>query len=139
MIGKDFVSAVTIKSGISHNGGSQVRPLELKGASGIIPKVKINYVEVGMFCGLSKDDCRRACEQMFRSMSDRFRRGETLNVEIPMIGRFLTRGNVAAVDFLHDLTVSTRGNTAKGHTVGNLFGSSNGVLNMTIHQSEKNK
>ena len=105
MIGKDFVSAVTIKSGISHNGGSQVRPLELKGASGIIPKVKINYVEVGMFCGLSKDDCRRACEQMFRSMSDRFRRGETLNVEIPMIGRFLTRGNVAAVDFLHDLTV----------------------------------
>lgn len=62
MVGKDFVSAVIIKTGISHNGGSQIRPLELKGASGIIPKVKINYVEVGLFCGQSKDNCRKACE-----------------------------------------------------------------------------
>ena len=103
MIGKDFVSAVTIKSGISHCGGAQIRPLELKGSSGIIPKVKINYCEVGLFCGQSKDECRKACEQMFRSMSDRYRRGETLNVEMPLIGRFLTRGQVAAVDFLQDL------------------------------------
>jgi len=133
MIGKDFVSAVTIKSGISHNRGAQVRPLELKGASGIIPKVKVNYVEVGTFCGMSKDDCRKSCEQMFRSMSDRFRKGETLSVEVPMIGRFLTRGNVAAIDFLQDLIEQTRGNTAKGFAVGNLFGSSNGGMNMAIH------
>ena len=100
MVGKDFVSAVVLKTGISHNGGAQVRPLDLKGASGIIPKVKINYIEVGLFCGLSKDECRKGCEQMFRSMSDRVRRGETLSVEMPLIGRFLTRGNVAAIDFL---------------------------------------
>ena len=70
---------------------------------------------------------------MFRSMSDRVRRGENLNVEMPLIGRFLTRGNVAAVDFVQDLVEQTRGNTAKGFTVGNLFGSSNACLNMNIH------
>ena len=46
MIGKDFVSAVTLRSGIAHNKGAQVRPFENKGASGIIPKVKINYTEI---------------------------------------------------------------------------------------------
>ena len=51
MIGKDFVSSVVCKTGISHNRGAQIRPMELKGASGIIPLVKINYIEVGMFCG----------------------------------------------------------------------------------------
>jgi len=62
MVGKDFVSGVVLKSGISHNRGAQVRPLELKGASGIIPMIKINYVEVASFCGLSKDECRKCCE-----------------------------------------------------------------------------
>jgi len=29
--------------------------MALKGASGIIPSVKINYVEVGTFCNKTKD------------------------------------------------------------------------------------
>ena len=103
MVGKDFVSAVTIKTGISHNKGNQIRPLELKGASGIIPKVKINYVEVGLFCDQPKEMCRKACEQMFRNASDRVRRGENVIVEIPLVGRFMTKSKVAAVDFNHDL------------------------------------
>ena len=82
MVGKDFVSAVNLKSGISHNGGTQIRPLDLKGASGIIPKVKINYVEVGLFCNESKEKCRQACEQMFRGASDRVRKGENVVLEI---------------------------------------------------------
>lgn len=63
MVGKDFVSATKLRSGVSHNGGAQVRPCELQGSSGIIPKVKINYVEIGLFANKSKDFCRQACEQ----------------------------------------------------------------------------
>jgi hypothetical protein len=139
MVGKDFVSGIVLKTGISHNRGAQIRPMSLKGASGIIPTVKINYVEVGTFCGQVKDECRKGCEQMFRNMSDRARKGEPVAMEIPLIGRFITRGNVAAVDFFLDLVEQTRGSTAKNHLVGNLFGSSNGVLNMGIHQTDKNK
>jgi len=134
MIGKDFVSAITLRSGISHNRGQQVRPLDLKGASGIIPKVKINYVEVGLFCGQSKEMCRKACEQMFRNASDRVRRGENIVVEIPLVGRFITKAKIAAIDFNQDLVEQTRGTTAKQHTVGNLFASSNAALNMDIHK-----
>jgi hypothetical protein len=50
IVGKDFVSAVYIKSGIAHNRGAQVRPFDIKGANGIIPKVKINYTEVAVLC-----------------------------------------------------------------------------------------
>jgi hypothetical protein len=45
------VSAVTLKAGVAHNGGTTVRPYDVKGASGIIPKVKINYTEVASFAG----------------------------------------------------------------------------------------
>ena len=50
IIGKDFVSGVTLRAGVSHGGGAQIRPYDVKGASGIIPKVKINYTEVGLHC-----------------------------------------------------------------------------------------
>jgi len=76
---------------------------------------------------------------MFRNLSDKARKGESISMEIPLVGRFITRGNVAAVDFFQDLVEQTRGNTAKNHLVGNLFSSSNGVLNMAIHQQDKNK
>ena len=75
----------------------------MKGASGIIPKVKINYVEVGLFCDQPKEMCRKACEQMFRNASDRVRRGENVIVEIPLVGRFMTKSKVAAIDFNQDL------------------------------------
>ena len=50
IVGKDFVSAVYIKSGIAHNKGAQIRPFDNKGSSGIIPKVKINFTEVAALC-----------------------------------------------------------------------------------------
>ena len=39
-----------MKTGVAHNKGAQIRPYDIKGASGIIPKVKINYTEVGALC-----------------------------------------------------------------------------------------
>ena len=139
MVGKDFVSKVVLKTGISHNRGTQIRPMGLKGASGIIPLVKINYVEVGIFCGQNKDVTRKGCEQMFRSLSDKARNGENVCIELPLVGRFIVRGNVAAVDFYQDMVERTRGTTAKQHLVGNIFGNSNAVLNMNIHQKDNDK
>jgi hypothetical protein len=43
--------------------------------------------------------CRKACEQMFRNASDRVRAGENVVVEIPLVGRFITKAKIAAIDF----------------------------------------
>lgn len=56
------MSAVALRTGIAHNKGAQVRPYDIKGASGIIPKVKVNYTEVAALCGQNKDICRNGCE-----------------------------------------------------------------------------
>lgn len=61
-MGKDFVSAVALRSGVAHSKGAQIRPYDIKGASGIIPRVKINYTDVGLLCNLSKDVCKNGCE-----------------------------------------------------------------------------
>ena len=103
MVGKDFVSAVNLRTGVAHNNGAALRPMELKGASGIIPKVKINYVEVGLFCNLNKEVCRNSCELQFRNLSDKVRRGESVTHELPLVGRFIVRNNVAAFAFNPDL------------------------------------
>jgi hypothetical protein len=52
---------VKLRRGIAHSH-ADLRPYDNKAASGIIPQVKINYVEVGSFCGLSKEVSRNACE-----------------------------------------------------------------------------
>lgn len=54
-----------------------------------------------------------------------------------MVGRFIVRGNVAAVDFNQDLIEATRGITAKQLNVGNLFSNSNAVLNLNIALNEQ--
>lgn len=54
-----------------------------------------------------------------------------------MVGRFIVRGNVAAVDFNQDLIEASRGTTAKQLTVGNLFSNSNAVLNLNIALNEQ--
>lgn len=47
-----------------------VLPLELRGASGVIPKVKINYIELGTMTGEGKETCREVCELIFKHLSD---------------------------------------------------------------------
>ena len=60
-MGKDFVKSVAMRKGIAHTWGD-VRPYDVKGASGIIPQVKVNWVEVGTFAGVPKETAREACE-----------------------------------------------------------------------------
>ncbi len=51
IVGKDFVSAVPLRAGVAHNKGATVRPYDIKGSNGIIPKVKTNYTEVAFLSG----------------------------------------------------------------------------------------
>ena len=61
MVGKDFVNNIVMKKGIAHTWGD-VRPFDLKGANGIIPQVKINWIEVAVFGGIPKETAKEACE-----------------------------------------------------------------------------
>jgi hypothetical protein len=74
LIANDFANS-KIRRGIAHTTG-EVRPFDVKGQSGIIPQVKLNYVEVGLFCNLDKDTCKVGCEQVFRHMEDAARAGK---------------------------------------------------------------
>ena len=90
------MSAVYIKSGMSHNRGAQVRPFDNKGICGIVPKVKINYTEVATHCSLNKDVCKTGCEQIFRFLSDKARKGENVMMDIPLVGAFILRTGISS-------------------------------------------
>jgi CCDC81 eukaryotic HU domain 2 len=124
IVGKDFVSAVYIKSGMAHNKGAQVRPFDNKGVCGIVPKVKINYTEVAALCLLNKDICKQGCEQVFRFLSDKARKGESITMEIPFVGVFIIKNGIAAIAFADEVLEDTKGVTAKNHFVNKLFSSS---------------
>ncbi len=117
---------------MSHNNGAQVRPYDLKGASGIIPKVKANYIDIGTQCNQSKDAAKNACEQVFRFLSDKVRRGENCQMELPYVGTFIVRSGIAAVNFKNEVSEGARGKTARGHVVGNLFASAVNRQNLKL-------
>ena len=105
----------------------------MKGASGIIPKVKVNYTEVAVLCGQNKDICKNGCEQVFRFLSDKVRRGESVAMELPFVGSFIVRAGIAAFAFVDDVHEETKGVTAKNHFVNKLFASSVNQLNLKVN------
>lgn len=117
--------------------GDAIRPCDIKGVNGVIPKVKTNYFEVGQLCGESKDACRLRCEQIFKYLSDKVRKGEQVSCEMPLVGRFLVRTRIAAFSFLNNLVEQTRGVTAKQFTVGNIFGNLDATHNLNMHHREQ--
>lgn len=56
-IAKDFVLGMPIQSGVVHENGV-LRPFEIRGTSGIVPKVRINFTEIGYYAGMSKEDAK---------------------------------------------------------------------------------
>ena len=135
IVGKDFVSAVYIKSGMAHNKGAQVRPFDNKGICGIVPKVKINYTEVATLCSLNKDICKSGCEQVFRFLSDKARKGEALSMEIPFVGAFIIKNNIVAIAFADEISEETKGVTVKNHFVNKLFASSVNKHNLQLQDN----
>ena len=65
-------------------------------------------------------------------MSDKVRKGQNVAMEIPFVGHFLVRTNIAAVSFNTDIECETKGVTAKGHA-NKLFSSSVNRMNMQIN------
>lgn len=55
IVGKDFIPRFNeLRSGIV-NASNNLLPYEVKGTSGIVPKHKINYTEIGLLAGVTKD------------------------------------------------------------------------------------
>ena len=54
---------------------NKIRPFIQHAGSGIIPKVKINYTEIAVQVGASKDECRTAVEALIVSSAAQARNG----------------------------------------------------------------
>lgn len=76
---------------------------------------------------------------MFRFLSDKVRKGESVAMELPFVGHFIVRGGIAAIAFIDDLQEETRGVTAKSHFVNKLFASSVNQLNLKINDQTKQR
>ena len=118
IVGKDFVSGVTMRAGIAdgmtnevfdeihdknplHSFGNRIRPFAMHGLSGIIPKVKTNYFEVSMYTNgeLNKDSCRVEIETMCASLAASVRAGLPVEFYIPNTGTLVIKNGIAGVMF----------------------------------------
>ena len=83
----------------------------------------MNYTDIGVRAGVSKDEAKNAVEQVLRSLSDKVKAGENCEIAMPGVGTFKHRGGVCAIAFSSELEQDTHGVTTKAS--GNrLFASS---------------
>ena len=87
-----------MRSGISNKQGSIV-PNDIKGTSGIVPKVKVNYTEIGHLAGVNKDAAENGCKLIFKDIADKIRQGHNVSMPIPFVGTLRSRNSVVAVSF----------------------------------------
>lgn len=113
-----------------------MRPNDVLGASGVVPKVKINYTEIGVNAGVSKDRAEMGCRLAFKDLADNVKKGMTVTLTIPHVGIFRCRNNTAAVQFSEDLVTKAMGRTAKTHVANRLFASSTNKNNLEITDKE---
>ena len=57
-------------------------------------------MEVCLISGTSKDTAKRGVERVIRQMSDKIRAGRKVQLDIPHVGTFMVRGNIAGVSFM---------------------------------------
>jgi nucleoid DNA-binding protein len=121
-ISKDFVLGMPIKAGCVHDNGV-LRPFEIKGTSGVVPKVRVNFTEIGYYAGVSKEDAKHGCDIVVRDLSDKVKSGRSTQLLVPNIGTFICKGKVAGIKFSSDVVEQSKGKTNKAHFVGRLFSS----------------
>jgi len=99
-IGSDFVNGLNLRTAITGAGGNIIAS-SIKGTSGIVPKVKINYTEIGYMTNgsVSKDQAKNACELIFKDIADKVKKGMTVSLPIPGVGVFKSKGTLCAVQF----------------------------------------
>lgn len=71
-----------------HDNGV-VRPFEIKGTSGLVPKVRINYTEIGYYANTNKEDAKHGCDIVIRDLSDKVKSGQATQLLIPNVGNFI--------------------------------------------------
>jgi len=79
------------------NSSGNLVHYELKGSSGIVPKVKINYTEIGVMAGVSKDAAENGCKLIYKDIADKVKQGMNVSLPIPSVGTFRSWGSLAAV------------------------------------------
>lgn len=57
----------------------------------MIPKVKINYIEIASMAGSSKEQVKDVCEIIFNFMADIVNRESQLQIDLPSVGRLMIR------------------------------------------------
>ena len=82
----------------------------MKGSSGSIPQVKINYMDISLMSGYNKDTTKNSIERIIRQLSDQARKGENSKMSIPQVGIYLLKGKVAGVAFEQFLHQDARNN-----------------------------
>jgi len=70
---------------------------DIKGTSGIVPKVKINYSEIGQMSGVSKDAAENGCKLIFKDIADKVRQGHNVTMPIPFVGTLRSKNSIVAV------------------------------------------
>lgn len=60
-------------------------------------------------------------------------------MDIPFVGQFIVRNNIAAINFKEELCQETKGVTAKNHFVNKLFSSSVSKHNLQLLDNNLNK
>ena len=87
-IARDFVLGLEIKSGVVLNNGV-IRTFEIKGTLGIEPKVRINYTEIGIYDGFSREDANHGWDIVIRDLSDKVKSGQPTKLLIPKVRTFI--------------------------------------------------
>ncbi|KAM3134464.1 hypothetical protein pb186bvf_013430 [Paramecium bursaria] len=98
LVGKEFVSGMNLKTAIAI--GRQLRPYNIQ-TSGLIQHTIINYAEIALYANQNKDSAKLAVHRVVKSLAEIARTGQIVEMEIPAVGIFFVKNNLAAVQF-HD-------------------------------------
>ena len=109
----DLLSKFSDRTG----GGTRntVIPFELRDNNGIVPKHQINYTEISVHSGVSKQTAKDHCELIYKKYSSRAAAGKRVEADIPHVGKLSISIGLAAVIFNNDIINNSRGKTAIIH------------------------
>ncbi|EGR32182.1 hypothetical protein IMG5_093060 [Ichthyophthirius multifiliis] len=105
LVSKQFVKGQYVKTGIFIDG--HLRPFNVQ-TNGLIQTAQINWTEISMYADQNKETVKIAFERIIRSLADLTRKQLNVDMEIPAIGVFQVRNNIAAVAFYESHVSTTK-------------------------------
>lgn len=64
-----------------------LRQYEIKGTSNIVPKIRVNYTDIGYLASVSKEDLKHGCDIVIRDLRDKVKSGQSTQLMIPNVKR----------------------------------------------------